>query len=270
MKNDRNLPPNDVEEILAEIAVLGDGALTDDERIAVEPWSNEISEFEMIAAQLIEQQTSNAEDMPADFTESLVRDLEDQIVTQGPSNAVGLATSELKQNDTTSSSGLWMWAAVAAALVVGVVVGRVWPTNGPELVDTDPPTLEQQFASLKADSRTQVYQWSAQEDPSSEGASGEVYWNEDLDEGFMTFDGFAANDPRVEQYQLWVFDEARSAEIPVDGGVFDVASVEGTALVKINTNLSITKATLFAITVEKPGGVMKSDRSRLPLLAEVK
>jgi hypothetical protein len=33
--------------------------------------------------------------------------------------------------------------------------------------------------------------------------------------------------------------------------------------------LPIAKPTLFAITVERPGGVVVSDRSRLPLLASV-
>jgi hypothetical protein len=39
--------------------------------------------------------------------------------------------------------------------------------------------------------------------------------------------------------------------------------------VPIDPRLPIGKPTLFAITVEKPGGVVVSKRERLPLLAQV-
>jgi anti-sigma-K factor RskA len=66
---------------------------------------------------------------------------------------------------------------------------------------------------------------------------------------------------------LWIFDPERD-EKPIDGGVFDVDK-EGEVLIPIHAKLPVGKPTLFAITVEKPGGVVVSDRSRLPLLAKV-
>jgi len=87
----------------------------------------------------------------------------------------------------------------------------------------------------------------------------------------MRLRGLAANDPIVEQYQLWIFDADRDAAHPVDGGVFDVAasSADGELCIPIDARLPIGKPTLFAITVEKPGGVVVSTRERLPLLAKV-
>ena len=40
-------------------------------------------------------------------------------------------------------------------------------------------------------------------------------------------------------------------------------------VVPIHPALKVREPYLFAVTVEKPGGVMVSDRSRLPLLAAV-
>jgi anti-sigma-K factor RskA len=86
----------------------------------------------------------------------------------------------------------------------------------------------------------------------------------------MLFRGLKSNDPSQSQYQLWIFDANRDDRYPVDGGVFDIpAGGTGEIIVPISARLNIDKVTLFAITVERPGGVVVSDRSRLPLLAKV-
>lgn len=100
-------------------------------------------------------------------------------------------------------------------------------------------------------------------------ASGEVIWSDSKQQGFMTFQGLAKNDPSQEQYQLWIFDEERSEQYPVDGGVFDVADDSQQTVVEITAKLNVARATLFAVTIERPGGVVVSDRSRLPLIAKV-
>ena len=85
----------------------------------------------------------------------------------------------------------------------------------------------------------------------------------------MRFRGLAANDPAVEQYQLWIFDAERDEARPVDGGVFDVPSTDSDTIVPIDAKLPVSRATLFAVTIEQPGGVVVSSRERLPLLAQV-
>ena len=80
--------------------------------------------------------------------------------------------------------------------------------------------------------------------------------------------GLAPNDPTEAQYQLWIFDADRDERYPVDGGVFDVPAA-GEALVPFAPRMPVRRATMFAITVERPGGVVVSDRSRLPALAKV-
>jgi anti-sigma-K factor RskA len=96
-----------------------------------------------------------------------------------------------------------------------------------------------------------------------------VIWSDKLQRGVMEFSGLEANDPKQNQYQLWIFDADRPEATPVDGGVFDIPAGKKEVLIPIDARLPITKATLFAITVEKPGGVVVSDRKRLPLLAPV-
>ena len=56
---------------------------------------------------------------------------------------------------------------------------------------------------------------------------------------------------------------------PVDGGVFDVDS-SGSVTIPIDAKLKVDSPYLFAITVEKPGGVVVSSRERLALVAPVK
>ena len=51
--------------------------------------------------------------------------------------------------------------------------------------------------------------------------------------------------------------------------MFNIPAGKKEVLIPIDSRLPISKATLFAITVEKPGGVVVSDRKRLPLLAPV-
>ncbi|MEM7228940.1 MAG: anti-sigma factor, partial [Planctomycetota bacterium] len=80
--------------------------------------------------------------------------------------------------------------------------------------------------------------------------------------------GLEANDPSVMQYQLWIFDAERSADHPVDGGVFDIPAGGGEVIVPIDPKLAVSDATLFAITVEQPGGVVVSARERIVLLAQ--
>ena len=116
--------------------------------------------------------------------------------------------------------------------------------------------------------RAVAIEWTPTEDPAAAGASGVVLWDADAQAGEMRFAGLAANDPSESQYQLWIFDAARDERYPVDGGVFDVRA-GGTTVVPIRPSVPVSEATLFAVTIERPGGVVVSDRSRLPLTAAV-
>ena len=94
-------------------------------------------------------------------------------------------------------------------------------------------------------------------------------WNSERQQGYMRFAGLPRNDPRRQTYHLWIFDAQQDARYPVDGGVFDVVRDDGEVVVPINAKLEVRRPTLFALTVEKPGGVVVSKRDRLILTAKV-
>jgi anti-sigma-K factor RskA len=112
-------------------------------------------------------------------------------------------------------------------------------------------------------------EWSATTDDAAVGASGDVVWSARDQAGVMRIRGLQPNDPTQSQYQLWIFDAARDERFPVDGGVFDVPAGDGEVLVPIDASLPVRQAMLFAVTVERPGGVVVSDRERIVLVAEV-
>jgi anti-sigma-K factor RskA len=162
----------------------------------------------------------------------------------------------------------WLgWAAAAAAIAVAAYS----LATRPQLRETSPLDLRSQLLAAANRDPGSVFQadWTTTEDPAARGASGKVIWSDKLQQGVMEFKGLQPNDPKQNQYQLWIFDADRPEATPVDGGVFDVPAGKEEVLIPIDARLPISKATLFAVTVEKPGGVVVSDRKRLPLLAPV-
>lgn len=128
-------------------------------------------------------------------------------------------------------------------------------------------SLSQQREQLLAQDDVLDLKWLPSKDPTALVASGGVVWSNKRQEGFLTFIRLAVNDPTVEQYQLWIIDGQRDLAQPVDGGVFDIQQNDQEVIVRINAKLKVFDPQAFAITIERPGGVVVSDRSRLPLLA---
>lgn len=110
--------------------------------------------------------------------------------------------------------------------------------------------------------------WSTTADPLVADATvaGEVIWSDSLQVGFMVFESLPVNAVAEAQYQLWIFSSDQKESTPVDGGVFDSAST-GRIVVPIDPKLGVRTPSLFAVTVEKPGGVVVSERDRLILAA---
>ena len=158
------------------------------------------------------------------------------------------------------------WLAAAACLLLAVV--GWWPrlttTTAPEapiVAETPTPTPDQAPDTLELP-------WSATEDAAATGAAGAVVWSAAQQAGYMRISGLEANDPSVSQYQLWIFDRQRDERYPVDGGVFDMPAGETEVRVPIAAKVAVDDAYLFAVTVERPGGVVVSDRQRIVLLAQ--
>ena len=155
------------------------------------------------------------------------------------------------------------WFVAAVCLLLSLFT---WITNRP--TDKVRPDIAQLRAELIAANQGLVQaKWSPGPTP-SEGATGDVVWSAPQQQGFMRFRGLPVNTPTKEQYQLWIFAKNQSDKTPIDGGVFDITSTEE-VIIPINAKLYVQDAFMFAITIEKPGGVVVSSRERLPLLAMV-
>lgn len=159
-----------------------------------------------------------------------------------------------------SRSGLWPLAF--AASIVLAALG--WYPQLQQQIPANPAALH---AQMLAEGAIQLA-WSPTDDPASLSAeSGDIVWDPRSQRGVMRFTGLKPNDPRAEQYQLWIFDANRELH-PVDGGVFDIND-QGEAFVAFEAKLPVGQAHLFAVTVERPGGVVVSDQGRIAVLAKV-
>ncbi len=74
----------------------------------------------------------------------------------------------------------------------------------------------------------------------------------------MVFENMPVNDPKLEQYQFWLV--SADHEHPIDGGVFNIAS-SGRVIVPIDAKIRASNLAALGVTIEKPGGVVVSDRT---------
>lgn len=98
--------------------------------------------------------------------------------------------------------------------------------------------------------------------------TGDVVWSDARQEGFIRLRGLPPNDPATTSYQLWIFDRSQDPETPIDGGIFDT-NTNGELIMPIHASLRAVKPQMFAVTMEKAGGVMRSRREKIAALAKV-
>jgi hypothetical protein len=156
--------------------------------------------------------------------------------------------------------GSYGWLAAAACLVLAIFGWERSPS---------PPTPTEERAALLAKSDSLKIPLAATKDPAAAGMSGDVVWDPVTQRGFLHFAGLAANDPAVHQYQIWIFDAGRDKRYPVDGGVFDVPANAAEVVIPIRATLMVRKPAAFAVTVEKPGGVVVSGREHVVALGAI-
>jgi anti-sigma-K factor RskA len=165
------------------------------------------------------------------------------------------------------------WFAAAASVVLAVA--GWWPrlqmggdpaVQPPAVAST---SLEQERERLLARQGVLKRTWQTTQDPAASGVTGDVVWDPSTQHGFLRFRGLQANNAKEQQYQLWIFDETRDERYPVDGGVFDIPPGKNEVIIPITAKLEIRDPTLFAVTIEKPGGSVVSSRDRIVVIAPV-
>ena len=128
----------------------------------------------------------------------------------------------------------WLGWGIAACLAVILLLGP----SEPKVV-----TVAEKFEVLKESSGSMRLEFAPASDPYAK-VEGEVIWNDERQEGYMSLINLAANNPKENQYQLWIVDPERD-ELPVDGGVFDIPEGVDKALIPIKNALQVDKPTLF-------------------------
>jgi Anti-sigma-K factor rskA len=185
----------------------------------------------------------------------------------------------------TNRFGGYGWLAAAACLVLAIFGWeRSPPPAAPPPIAAVPnppaavvspipepaaPTPAEERAALLANSDSLKISLGATKDPAAAGMTGDVVWDPVTQRGFLHFAGLAANDPAVHQYQIWIFDAGRDKRYPVDGGVFDVPANTAEVVIPIRAALMVRKPAAFAVTVEKPGGVVVSGREHVVALGAI-
>lgn len=215
--------------------------------------------FERLAAALEVAVLQERKDCPTDLKETLLQDAHRYFAGE---TAEGRPEENAIRPRGAGSGALGYagWLAAAAALLLAAFL---WLQAPRTLVEEDLVAVRESLVS-EAPDRLQIAWTSPRESLSQVG--GDIVWSTQRQQGVMLIDGLPANDPASSQYQLWIFDARRDERHPVDGGVFDVSS-DGRTLVPIQAKLRVFEPTLFAVTIEAPGGVVVSDRQRIVLLA---
>ncbi len=250
--------------------------------------SANLRDFERAAAAVTLAASVNAAPLPPDLAERVAHQAENHF------GAIANALSNEKPDDLAAArrraatspprpkprSGVYGWFAAAACLVLAVFAWNRPPPSSPSAIAVSPPpavvpqaakpapppTGAEQRAALLAKSDSLKIPLGPTKDPSAAGVSGDVVWDPIAQRGFLHLVGLAPNDPAKRQYQLWIFDGGRDKRYPVDGGVFDIPADATEVVIPIHAALAVLSAKAFAVTVEKPGGVVVSGRDHVVAL----
>jgi hypothetical protein len=221
--------------------------------------------------------------LPAALAEKLALQAADHFASAGKVSDLGAARNAAAERTraTQPSSSRFTayagWLAAAACLVLAVFSWERSPPPPVAVVMPSPvtvappperpaPTAAEQREALLANADSLKISLGATKDPGAAGMTGDVVWDPVTQRGFLHFAGLAANDPAVHQYQIWIFDAGRDKRYPVDGGVFDVPANANEVVIPIRATLMVRKPAAFAVTVEKPGGVVVSGREHVVAL----
>ena len=178
------------------------------------------------------------------------------------------------------SRSIWGWLGWAAAALASIaLIANIWITNSraPQIAGpgaTPTPTPEQLAPTqmrdkFMASARDMVKAELGKGNMPDIAAAGDVVWSDSMQEGYVRVSGVPKNDKNAYTYQLWIFDETQDPKTPIDGGTFDV-NEDGEVVIPIDARLKTRNPKAFAITMEKPGGVVVSKQEKVPAMAQVK
>ena len=209
--------------------------------------------FELLAASIeVECLHASQEPLPAALMARLQKCADENAAPQ-PQNIVHPQFSAWRQ---IIASPLTGWAVAAAVMLfAGLQTTRETPLS--------PDQAQNRLRSEAGDLIERKFEGLG----TFKGSTGKVVWSDSKQQGYMTLSGIPVNDPTKAQYQLWIVDPKRD-EAPVDGGVFDIPTDGSPVVIPIVAKLLLTDPQAFVITLEQPGGVVKSKQEQVVALAK--
>lgn len=257
------LPRTDRErlrDLLAEEAVFG---LAPEDASEVERLSRRLGdtdpeEFERLAAALAAGLTPADEaPLPRHLRERCAR-LGRELLAAGAVAPEAPAPARSRRRPALPA---WLgWAAAAACLLVAL---SLWWRRPSPAGPADPARSRADLLGVPDALTARLEGVGAHSE-----ARGDLVWSNRQQRGFMRLTGVPMNDPRRRQYQLWIFDKAQDERYPIDGGVFDITGT-GELIVPIRAPIKVVEPYMFAVTAERPGGVVVSKRDPIVLLGKV-
>jgi hypothetical protein len=260
-------------ELLAQEATdgLNSGERVELERLLANYPDADAQALEKTAAALLLSTNLQAEPLPAQLRNKLIASAD---AYTSKANAAGNVVQLSAVRPPRRAALIVPWLAAAASIALALVAW--WPrfmhaTDGISAqAQPDQHTLQKLRDKLVIRPNAIAREWTATKDPNAPAVSGDIVWDNKTQTGYVRFRGLPANDPHLHQYQLWIFDGARSDKYPIDGGVFDMtADNNGDIVIPIKAKLPVRDPAMFAVTLEQPGGAVVSEREHILALAKV-
>lgn len=238
----------------------------------------EFRSLEMTAAAINLAGLDAEEPMPSFLRERILDSGEEFIRSRQPESA--WPPPKEAEDSAPARLGAWFgWTGWAAAALASIALAvNIWSTRmqPPPNIANVPPveaprTLtpnELREELLRSEANIYKASWGAGNVKEFTDISGDIVWSEAKQTGYMRFRGLPVNDADKTCYQLWIFDKTQDKATPIDGGTFDVKT-EGEVVIPITAKLKALGPEMFAITIEKQGGVVVSKREKIAALAKV-
>lgn len=234
--------------------------------------------FEFAAASFSIANLDMSEPMPEHLQSKILAEADKFFVSEKAAATETSGEEEYQKTftlETPRRSSAWQWLgwAFAATACVALAV-NVWTTRQNPVIQTvyvektptPTPSADQQLEQLLASADVVKASLGNPKNPNE--VVGEVVWSDSQQKGFVRLRGVPVNDKTKEQYQLWIVAENQNAKTPVDGGVFDV-NANGDVIIPIDPKVKVQKPAAFAITAEKPGGVVVSEQGKVMAIGKV-
>lgn len=246
--------------------------------------TDEFNSLEMTAAAIGLVGLAEEESLPSHLFSKIAADAQAYVETTEPKEVVSPATGQVFGREeifgdrpTKSWFGWLGWTAAAmACLALAVNIGITRFQKNVEVAQERPrveipktlTTAELRDQLLSSTTDTIKAAWTLGNVKELTQVVGDIVWSDEKQTGYVTLRGLPVNDTSKETYQLWIFDKTQDPKYPIDGGTFDIKS-GGEVVIPINAKLKAHGPQMFAITIEKAGGVVVSTRAKIAALAKI-